>query len=416
MLERKRGITRREFIRWTALTASGLVVDADWAQGAQPSLALVNGRIIDGTGAGPIPDGAVMIQNGRITAVGSREQMDIPSEAERIDVQGNPILPGFINAHVHLGFSAKRLKAWAKGGVTSVRDLGMFGAYNSKMLKEYRMMMSGDPKTARLVAVGSFVNAEGGYPIAKWNAHAVTVSTTDEARQAVNMLIDDGAEVIKTAFESGYAFGTSGWPLLKPDTAKALVEAAHGRGTPVTAHVTSARDLDRALDAGVDEIAHMVVDELADDQIARVIETRTRWTPTIELWQGVSRVYPVDYGNKAVDNLARVVQAGGEIILGTDFAGAPGVKFDLGMTIREIEWMRKAGMSPMGIIVAATKNAARACNMENKIGTLEPGRQADILVVTGDPLSDLKALNNTYLVLRDGEIAYIRDYKQLKNR
>jgi imidazolonepropionase-like amidohydrolase len=126
------------------------------------------------------------------------------------------------------------------------------------------------------VAVGSFVNAKGGYPIAYWHGDAVTVTSPEEARPAVNKRIDDGADVIKTAMESGYSFGQSGWPLLSPEETTALVEAAHERGIPVTAHVTSARDLERALDAGVEEIAHMVVDKLSEKLIPGMVEARLR--------------------------------------------------------------------------------------------------------------------------------------------
>jgi imidazolonepropionase-like amidohydrolase len=243
---------------------------------------------------------------------------------------------------------------------------------------------------------------KGGYPIA-WGGHAVTITSPEEARRAVNKLIDDGADVIKTAMESGYAFGQSGWPLLSPGEAKALVDTAHERGKPVTAHVTSARDLNRALDAGVDEIAHMVVDELSEQLISRMIETGTRWVPTLEIWQGVSRIYPLSYGSMAIKNLALFVEAGGEVVLGTDYAGARNVDFDLGMPIHEIEWMQEAGMTPMQIIVAATKNGARSCNMENELGTLEAGKLADVLVVDGDPLADIHALTRTHLVLREGK-------------
>jgi len=151
-------------------------------------------------------------------------------------------LPGFINAHVHAAYNWWKLKTWAKGGVTTVRDLG--------------------------------------------------------------------------------AFGQSGWPLLSPEQAKALVDTTHERGKPVTAHVTSARDLNRALDAGVDEIAHMVVDELSEQLIARMIESGTRWVPTLELWQRVSRLYAISHGRMAIKNLALFVEAGGEVALGTDYAGS----------------------------------------------------------------------------------------------
>lgn len=400
--DRPRGISRREFLKLTSAAAAGLLIGCNSAHLANDALSLINGILIDCTSANALPNGAVVIQNGRIVAAGPHTQVEIPANANIIDVQGRTILPGFINAHVHAGYSAWILKAWAKGGVTTVRDLGAFRPYTRAKFVT-RDTLNANPKCARLFAVGSFINVKGGYPIAYWGGHAVTITSPEEARRAVNKLIDDGADVIKTAMESGYAFGQSGWPLLSVEEAKALVDTAHERGKPVTVHVTSARDLNRALDAGVDEIAHMVVDELSEQLISRMIESGTRWVPTLELWQGVSHIYPIHYGSMAIKNLALFVEAGGEVALGTDYAGAPNVNFDLGMPIREIEWMQEAGMTPMQIIVAATKNGARSCNMENELGTLEAGKLADVLVVDGDPLADIHALTSTHLILREGK-------------
>ena len=401
-IARPQGISRREFLKLTSAAAAGLLIGCNSARRADVTLSLINGILIDGTGADAVPNGAVVIQNGRIIAAGPRTQVEIPANTNIIDVKGRTILPGFINAHVHAAYSAWILKAWAKGGVTTVRDLGAFGPYTRAKFVT-RDTLNANPKCARLFAVGSFINAEGGYPIAYWGGHAVTVTSPEEARQAVNKLIDDGADVIKTAMESGYAFGQSGWPLLSPWEATALVDTAHERGKPVTAHVTSARDLERALDAGVDEIAHMVVDKLSEQLISRMIETGTRWVPTLELWQGVSRIYSIPYGSMAIKNLALFIEAGGEVVFGTDYAGAPTIDFDLGMPIHEIEWMQEAGMTPMQIIIAATKNGARSCNMENELGTLEAGKLADVLVVDGDPLADIHALTNAHLILREGK-------------
>jgi len=402
MSARSQSISRRRFLKLSSATAAGLLIGFKSAQGADAPLCLINGLLIDGTGADAIPDAAVLIQSGRILAAGSRSQVMVPSNAKIVDVQGATILPGFINAHVHDAFSISKLKAWAQGGVTTVRDLGAFGPYTPVRF-EVRNTFRANPQFARLFAVGSFINVKGGYPKAFWHIYPVEITSPEEARQAVNRLIDDGADVIKTVMESGYAYGESGWPLLSPEEAKALVDAAHKRGKTVTVHVTSARDLPRALDAGVDEIAHMVVDTLSDKLISRVVEAGIRWVPTLELWQGVSRVYHVSHGSMAIKNLAQFVKAGGEVVLGTDYAGAPMVNFDLGMPIHEIEWMQEAGMTPMQIIVAATRNGARSCDMVNELGTLEPGKLADVLVVDGNPLADVHALTKVRLVLREGK-------------
>jgi imidazolonepropionase-like amidohydrolase len=396
-----RRISRREFLKLAAAGAAGLLVGCCPAPQASGTLALANGTLIDGTGADPVPDGVVVVQDGRITAVGPRDRVDTPTEARVVDVDGATILPGFINAHVHAAYDEDTLEAWAKGGVTTVRDLGAFGPYSAELF-DFRDEVNEKLHCARLVAVGSFINVAGGYPIVYWDGNAVTIESPEDARQKVHQLIDDGADVIKTAIESGVTFGQSGWPLLSPEEAAAIVEAAHERDTPVSVHVTVSRDLERALDAGMDEIAHMVTDWVPDELIARMADSDTYWVPTLELWQGVSRNYSVNYGAMTINNLGRFVEAGGRVALGTDYAGAPNIEFDLGMPIHEIGWMQEAGMAPMDIIVAATKYAAHVCNLGQEIGTLEPGKAADILVVDGNPLEDIHALAETKMVFREG--------------
>lgn len=403
---RREPISRRQFLKLTGITAAGFLAGRCTSKETQlepgTPFALVNGTLIDGTGAKAMPDAAIIVRDDRITAVGPRPDIEIPGDSFIVNIQGKTILPGFINSHVHWAFNRKNLSKWAREGVTTVRDLGRSTAYPENLFKT-RNSLNANHKCARLVAVGLFINVEGGYPAARWGGYMETVRSPEEARQAVNKLIDAGADVIKTAVESGYTFRRSGWPLLSPDELNVLVKTAHERGKPVTAHVTSARDLAPALDAGVDEIAHMVVDELPNELVHRMIETGTRWVPTLELWQHASRKYPVNYGEVSIKNLARFVEAGGEVALGTDYGGAPQMAFELGMPISEIEWMMEAGMTPMQIIVSATKNAARACNMEGQIGTLEVGKLADILVVDGDPLTDIHALTKVHLVLREGK-------------
>jgi len=396
-----RRITRREFLKLAAAGAVGALAGCCPTPQTSADIALVGGALIDGTGADPLPDAVVTIREGRIAAVGPRAQIDVPAGVRVIDVDGATILPGFINAHVHAAYDEDTLKAWAQGGVTTVRDMGAHGPYSAKLF-DFRDQVLANPRCARLIAVGSFVNVPGGYPIVHWGGHAVTIDSPEDARQKVHQVIDDGANVIKTAIESGISFGQSGWPILSPAEAAAIVEAAHERDTPVSVHVTNSHDLKRALDAGMDDIAHMVTDRVPDELIARMAESNITWVPTLELWQGVSRNYQVSYGRSTISNLGRFVEAGGKVALGTDYAGAPNIDFDLGMPIHEIEWMQEAGMTAMQIIVAATKHAAHVCNLGQETGTLEVSKAADILVVDGDPLEDIQALTKTKMVFREG--------------
>jgi imidazolonepropionase-like amidohydrolase len=359
------------------------------------ALALVNGTLIDGTGADPLPDAALVIRAGRIVAAGPRAAVTIPPDARLIDVQGAAILPGFVNAHVHQGFSERNLEAWASAGVTTVRDLG-----NSPRddLFSQRDALLKDDRHARLVAAGPMVTVPKGYPMVPWGSPGLTVTSPEDAAAKVNHLLDVGADVIKIALESGGIFGRT-IPVLSAEEAAAIVKVAHQRGILVSAHILSSADLDRALDAGVDDVAHMAADTVLDPSIKRMLDSGTYWVPTLELWKRVGG------GNDgtAVANLKRYVAAGGKVALGTDYAGYNAV-FDLGMPVTEIELMQKAGMTPMQIIVAGTRNAAHVCNLENELGTLQAGKIADVLVVNGDPLHDMQVLTRVRLVIHNGRV------------
>jgi len=360
-------------------------------------LALVNATLIDGTGADPLPDAALVIQAGHIMAVGSRTEIEVPVDAKTIDLQGATLLPGIINTHVHLGFDEEKLKAWAQGGVTTVRDLG---AYPSTDLFSRRDTLLENDRCARLVAAGPMVTVPDGYPMVPWGFQGLVITSPEDASEKTNQLLDDGADVIKISLESGYIFREK-IPMLSTEEAAAIAQAAHERGTLVSAHVTASQDLWRALDARVDDIAHMVTNTLPDQLIERLVENDVYWVPTLELWNNVG------YGEeRAIANLRKFVEAGGKVALGTDYAGY-NARFDLGMPITEIELMQEAGMTPMQIIIAGTQNAAHVCDLDHELGTLEVGKIADVLIVDGDPLEDIHALTNTRMVIHNGVV--IRD-------
>jgi len=365
------------------------------------NLALINGTLIDVTGDDPIANAAIVIENELITAVGKLSEFVLPSDAEIIDVKGTTILPGFFNAHVHQAYNEHNLKTWAQSGVTTVRDLG--GNLQNNLFS-FRDRVNKNPQCARLVAAGPMVTVPNGYPSVPFGgSYSFYVTSTEDARQKINQLLDDGADLIKIALESGVIFGRT-IPMLSPEEAAAIVEVAHQRGTVVSAHVTVSQDLSKALDAGVDDMAHMVVDNLPDNLIQRMIADDVYWVPTLELWYGTGA-----YGTTATNNLRKFVDAGGKVALGTDYAGYT-CPFDLGMPIREIKWMLGAGMTPMQVIVAATKNAAHVCNLDAELGTLEVGKKADVLVVNGNPLENIDALMDVRMIIHGGEV--IREGKK----
>jgi imidazolonepropionase-like amidohydrolase len=356
-------------------------------------LVLAGGALIDGTGTDPLPEGVVVVRGDRIVEVGRAGDVEVPPSANVINVRGATILPGVFNAHVHSGYREDQLRAWAHAGVTTVRDLGGPALFGLVGMQNKRLEL------ARVVAAGLFITVPGGYPIVPWGSvNVVTVLSPEEARSAVNQLIDQGADIIKIALESGADFGRS-IPTLSLQEAAAVVEAAHARGIPVSAHVTTSPDVPRALDAGVDDIAHMVVDYPSSALLARAVQQGVIWVPTLELW------HVVGYGHepRAVANLRRFIEAGGTVALGTDFDGynAP---FDTGMPLIEMELMQQAGMSPMQIIVSATRNGALVSNRLGDLGTVEVGKVADLIVVRGDPLQDIHAMADVRLVMRSGVV------------
>jgi imidazolonepropionase-like amidohydrolase len=362
------------------------------------ALALINGKLIDGTGDVAISNAVLVISEGLIVAAGAAASTAIPKNAEIMDVEGATILPGFINAHVHSGFNKENLKAWAQGGVTTVRDLAGPSSF------AWRNEVSKDPHCALLVAAGPMISVPNGYPQVPWGSpYMLPVNSPADAQDKVAQLLEAGADVIKLAVESGENFQMM-IPTLTRDEALAAVNTAHEYGTIASAHVLCVSDLARALESGVDDIAHMVVDNLPDSLIDVMVSDSILWIPTLELWHHVG----YGFGDAAIENLRKFVLAGGLVALGTDFDGY-NRPFQIGMPFHEMEWMIEAGMSPMEIIVAGTNHAARACNRSADLGTLEPGKIADVLVVNGDPLADIHNLSDIRLVIHRGVV--IRDVK-----
>jgi len=362
---------------------------------AGATLALINGTLIDGTGAAAVRNAVLAVgADGRIVAVGRRGDGPIPAETTVIDVAGATILPGFINAHVHDSYSAANLEAWAAAGVTTVRDEGINTSGAS--LADLIARRDGEwlePRYARLVSAGWMITAPGGYG-------RMGVSSPEAARQLVIDEIEAGADLIKVAVEDGIA-GRTDLPVLPADTLAAIVSTAHERGQRVSAHITDARFLQTVVSAGVDDAAHAVWDTASDALYREMISRRIAMVPTLTVFDA----YDSLAGAQAC--VRRFAALGGEIALGSDYTDIPQNNFphfELGMPMHEIECLTGAGLTPMQIIVAATRNAARVCGLGDELGTLEVGKTADMLVVTGDPLTNLAALANPRLVIHLGQV------------
>ncbi|HLO18755.1 MAG TPA: amidohydrolase family protein [Anaerolineales bacterium] len=358
----------------------------------QDVLVLVNGTLIDGTGLKPIANAALVIQGERIFAVGPKEEVKIPRGANVINLAGATILPGFINAHVHFAFNKQHLQQWAYGGVTTVRDEAMISSNRDELIK-LRDEASQDSQYARLISAGYMMTVPNGYG-------DLFVTSPDDARQKVFDELDSGIDLIKISMEDGYA-GRSNLPKLTDDEIAAIISAAHEREARVSGHVTQAEYLKILVGAGVDDIAHIPYDFVPNEVWQEMVAKNIYMTPTFTVY----RNYNAPVGT-CVLNLQNFMQQGGQVALGNDYGGGPG-NFELGVPMYEIEQMSKAGMTPMQVILASTKNAAHVSGIEDQTGTLETGKIADILVVSGNPLDDLQNLRNIHMVIHNGKI--IRD-------
>lgn len=388
------------------------------------ALVITNGTVFTGTDAPPIPDGMVVVEQNRITGVGPSGDFRLPDGVRVIDAQGGTILPGLINAHVHFCSDTAVRRRFLEHGVTAVCDLGT----SANLVRFYAQMATaaGEP-VARGFTTGQMVTAVGGYPSQHPNQWTIEVDSPDAGAAAVSRLVEEGASMIKVCLEPGDPVGT--WPVLGPDTLHAIADAAHARGLPVRVHLHDAGLLESALDAGADTIEHLPLPFCLQSEAAAALaagDTRLADWPTLEAQyrrmaaQGVILVPTLDaqcffademLGTDKVTALRLtalsedIVRAyrdmGGRIAVGNDY-GAACVDPDL--PLHELELLHSAGLSNADVLRAATRNAAAACGQARTLGTLEPGKLADILIVTGDPLADLQALSDVRAVVSDGVV------------
>jgi imidazolonepropionase-like amidohydrolase len=368
-------------------------------------LVLIGGTVIDGTGAEPIPNAVVAIRGERIVAVGRGDQIVIPPGTLMRDVRGMTILPGFINAHAHThSLKMEQLKDWPRAGVTTVRDLQ--GPRDTILARRATIVASEDTTLPRLLVAGPMVTVPGGHPIPVYGLsdQILTVRDADDARAKINGLIDAGVDVIKIAVSGRTDVS---WPELSNAEILAITETAHARGVLVTAHVDRAVALRRAVEQGINDAAHMPRDRMSNDLIALMVQRNVALVPTIAVYEALAE----ERGNGAAwrrttlptmqDNLRRFAAAGGTLALGDDY-GNPGVA--LGMPMAEITHWLDAGLTPMDIIIAATHGGAVVCGLADQLGTIHPGMIADLLVVQGDPLTDITVLERVALVMKSGAV------------
>jgi imidazolonepropionase-like amidohydrolase len=347
-----------------------------------PPLAVVGVAVFDGGGGAPVAGRTVVAAGGVIERVGPAGEVVPPPGALVVDGAGATLLPGLVDAHVHLGFYPPgRVLA---GGVTTVRDLG----WPEERLAALRRGAADPAASPRLLVAGQLLTVPGGYPTrAPWAppGTARPVAGVAEAVEAVASLAGAGAAVIKVALDDRVG------PTLPAAVLAAVVKAAGGHGLGVTAHVGSAAEAAKALAAGVGELAHWPFDpgELPDALVDALAESVVA-VPTLHIDPTPARRAGV----------RRFVARGGRVVYGTDLGnqGPPP-----GADVAELRLLVEAGLDPGRALAAATSLAAAHLGLDGG-GRIVPGARADLLLVEGDPLTNLGALERVRLVARDGHL------------
>ncbi len=312
-------------------------------------------------------------------------------------------------------------------GVTTVCDLGSSLRHISEFEQDYTS--TGQP-AAHGFRAGPIITVTGGYPSCIYGySWDYQIATPAEAHAVVIELCNCGADVIKIALEPGHP--QHPWPLLSYEQVQAIVTAAHARGVLVRAHIRQAALLDLALAADVDVIEHMPIPFCLEAELEqRLAEGNLHLAsyPAYEVQlakmaaQGVALVPTLDVTSRAIDKLpglgaeerqaalnfflegvCRFHELGGVVALGNDYGN---LDVQPGMPIREMELLLAAGLTPLEVIEAATGHAAEVCGHGDELGSLEPGKLADLIVVEGDPLADIQMMSTLRLVIKGGEVVH----------
>ena len=370
-------------------------------QGENPDAASVTVfegvRVIVGDGSDPIEDGALVVQDDRVTQVGGRGEIQVPDGAVRVDLTGKTVMPAIINSHMHLGATREELVGQlehnAYYGVGSVLSLGLD---SSEVNLQVRNELLPNAARYRTAWKGITRPEEGRSEVPYW------VDTEAEVRAAVQDLAAKNPDFVKIWVDDR----NGQFPKMTPALYGAVIDGAHEQGLKVGAHIFALEDAKGLLRAGVDMFAHGVRDMDIDDEFITLVQERpqtvlvpnmgNRGVATDLSWlsqtipaaqlsemQAGATDRPAAQASYAIQarNLKRLVEAGMRIAHGSDGRNpwAPHL---------EMEDMVAAGMTPAQVIVAATRNSAELLGLTD-VGTLQPGKIADFVVLNANPLDDI---------------------------
>ncbi len=394
-------------------------------------IALINGILIDGSGKKPVEGTTILIENGRIRKVG--KDIVVPEDADVINLKGKTVIPGLIDAHVHLSGTSRLDRSGAghliptynnvemregclRWGVVAVRTCGQFveetlafreGVENGTIERSPRVCMS-----------GPMFQAPGGHP-----CYTVFMSDPD-VEQLACAIVSDETEIepiIKKSKEQGVDFTKAFYahlnkmdypnpvPRISKEKLKEIIDISHRYGLSVTVHVDSPAEMRDAVELGADVIEHMIgageTDNILSDELVEL--TKKSGVVVDPTMISIRRFDPL---NETAPSIWEAVKAavrkcydeGIPMAVGCD-AGIPFVPF--GEAVHdEMACLNEAGIPPLEIITMATSGNAKLLNMDDRIGTIEAGKEADLIVLKKDPLADIRNTKTIELVFSKGRI------------
>jgi len=399
-------------------------------------IAIRAGRLIDGRGGPPIANAIILIEGERITAVGPG--LAIPPNARVIDLSHSTVLPGFIDCHTHVTSQPSDYytdifrrspidiaitahlyaKRTLEAGFTTIRDVGSAEFIDVALRNAIN---HGDIPGPRIQAATLAVGSTGGHndlsgfsPYLRFNTFSGVADGIDDIRKLVRLEVKNGADVIKMIASAGVLSEEEsvGAPQYSQEEMNAVVDEAAMWGRKVAAHAHGAEAIKRAIKAGVASVEHA---SLIDDEGIRLAKERGTYL-VMDIYNDdfiMSEYKRMGYPQKILDkearigrmqreNFKRAAQAGAKLAYGTDSGVYPhgwnGKQF-----AKMVEW----GLTPMQAIQTATVNAADLLGWSDRVGSVQPGRFADIVAVTGDPLADIHELEKVTFVMKGGVV-----YKQ----
>ncbi len=397
------------------------------------------GTLIDGKSDTPRHDQVIVIRGDRIESISDSATAKIPANAEIIDLSHATVLPGLIDSHTHIflqgedpaqgGYDANILKypmayraaratvaarRALEQGFTTLRDVETEGAgYGDVGIK--MAIEEGYIPGPRLFVATRAISTTGGYslegyaPELEMPKGAQIVDGPVEARKAAREQLDHGADWIKVYMTHRSWLGKNGelvsQPTLTVEELRAIVDETHGWGKKVACHAYGGIGLRRALDGGCDSIEHGL--DLDDAAIAQMLKQGTWYCPTLGVYYtdwapADSPSGQRDRKRAAVHEVSfpKALHAGVKIVFGTDMGGIPWSE----SIAQEFSQMVRLGMSPMDAIKSATSRPAEMLEMQGQIGAITPGALADVIAVDGDPVRDIKILENLQFVMKGGKV------------